>query len=596
MIDSRESALSDISGDSDDEDQSTVLAGVSTDESYDPRGMQAYHDNSPYYNETLGPSDSDSPWDPLRFLEAYDIATRQDVLSGVIPSATGPSSVYYSARSGNDSVFYSASSELGISQIHSRRMKRLKRETAYESLLRSTGVELDADEFTQNWSGRGQHIEFANDDIGKVNQLLTVQDTLGTGNTAVVHSVRCRRILLARKTIYTNKRFSKRKAAKEVAHLTRIKHAHVVRLIGTYTWKSELSILMYPVADHNLNSFLDSLMDSNMSYGSRNHHLWKAMEPSYWGLFSCLSSALSHIHSTLTKHLDIKPQNILIRADGRGSYEEKGNSLRVYIADFGIARSYQTSDAIDTDSSTAFTRKYAAPEVVQQDFRGLSADVFSLGCVFLEMFATFNSVDCRTVTQLDVRTELQAILSSGPESSYHSHLVALRNYLSSGHVGRRHSYGPNGTYRNLVPLIVNMISPIPRARPTALHLSQQLPARECCTSGPDKLEEAPKCVAEVKRMFGTEIEAETDHFLQATGNILENEHFIVDLPELEEEGFLQPTGNILGNKDIIFDLMRLKEEEVDSWHFDKDFSNKSHSRHVEWTGQRTGTVAFGERH
>lgn len=41
----------------------------------------------------------------------------------------------------------------------------------------------------------------------------------------------------------------------------------------------------------------------------------------------------------------------------------------------------------ETDSSTAFTRKYSAPEVVLQDVRGLSADIFSLGCVYVELFA-----------------------------------------------------------------------------------------------------------------------------------------------------------------------------------------------------------------
>jgi len=36
-----------------------------------------------------------------------------------------------------------------------------------------------------------------------------------------------------------------------------------------------------------------------------------------------------------------------------------------------------------------FTRKYAAPEVVDRDKRGISTDILSLGCVFVEIDATY---------------------------------------------------------------------------------------------------------------------------------------------------------------------------------------------------------------
>ena len=68
----------------------------------------------------------------------------------------------------------------------------------------------------------------------------------------------------------------------------------------------------------------------------------------------------------------------------------QGNNLgyfmqyKVYIADFGISRSYRTIPESETESPTSFTKTYAAPEVINQSRRGLSADVFSLGCVFAE--------------------------------------------------------------------------------------------------------------------------------------------------------------------------------------------------------------------
>ncbi|KAF2022773.1 kinase-like protein, partial [Setomelanomma holmii] len=87
--------------------------------------------------------------------------------------------------------------------------------------------------------------------------------------------------------------------------------------------------------------------------------------------------AVSFIHSRNVKHMDIKPKNILVR--------QVAGAVKVYVADFGIARSYKTAAESFTDTPISFTRTYAAPEVVMQDIRVNPADIFSLSCVFIEM-------------------------------------------------------------------------------------------------------------------------------------------------------------------------------------------------------------------
>jgi len=86
----------------------------------------------------------------------------------------------------------------------------------------------------------------------------------------------------------------------------------------------------------------------------------------------CLSSAVMYLHTSKVKHKDIKPENILV--DKNGS---------VILADFGISKQY--NDETATEGPTPFTNKYASPEVVGQNKRDLDSDVFSLGCVFLEI-------------------------------------------------------------------------------------------------------------------------------------------------------------------------------------------------------------------
>jgi serine/threonine protein kinase len=364
-------------------------------------------------------------------------------------------------------------------------------------MLRSTGLWPVDPQIEQNWSGRGQHAEFKNDEVGKVNELLAYQESLGSGGSGTVHRVKCGRISLARKTISTRKRFTKSQAIGEVAHMTRLKHSHIIRLIGTYTLKTDLCILMYPVADYNLESFLDALGSPSLGRVQVT-----AMASSCLGFFSCLSSALRYVHSNMTKHLDIKPLNILVRTrwryrgGGRSEYHSK-----VYLSDFGIARSYQSIDAINTDGATAFTRNYAAPEVAQKRSHGLPADVFSLGCVFLEMFAaldefkaeqlsnTFQEARIPTQFPCTMQEELQNLLNSSknPDRSYQGNVNALQELLEA----RIPQYeGASVLNSSTLTTTMKMIQFVPQQRPTADALIQEFGEKACCTTGPDELEAA----------------------------------------------------------------------------------------------------------
>jgi serine/threonine protein kinase len=113
----------------------------------------------------------------------------------------------------------------------------------------------------------------------------------------------------------------------------------------------------------------------------------------------CLSSALLYLHVTQNiKHKDIKPENILV--DRHGS---------VLLADFGISKQYEGNTV--TSGPTPFTEKYAPPEVAAQGSRDLSADIFSLGCVFLEM---------ATVILGESLNSLHREVFSGPGGDQHS--------------------------------------------------------------------------------------------------------------------------------------------------------------------------------
>lgn len=65
------------------------------------------------------------------------------------------------------------------------------RVSEYEATLQKAGVGPIDSKLEQDWFGRGQHVEFKRDEVSIINELLPIQDILGKGNSAVVHSVTC---------------------------------------------------------------------------------------------------------------------------------------------------------------------------------------------------------------------------------------------------------------------------------------------------------------------------------------------------------------------------------------------------------------------
>ncbi|KAH6629850.1 kinase-like domain-containing protein, partial [Boeremia exigua] len=267
--------------------------------------------------------------------------------------------------------------------------------------LRARGMILSPEE-ALDWSGRGQHVEYQPHEAAAVP--LVSNGNLGYGASGFVDRVRCRRIDLARKTIRCNRRLTKEEAVTEVEHLQRLQHRHIVRLVGTYLLKKDLVILLYPAAEWNLEEYMDELFEGRSEIAKTD----AATLSTFVG---CLSNAIQYMHNNNVKHMDIKPKNVLIRD---GFFE-----LEVYVADFGIARAYKCADDSNTDSPTPFTRLYAAPEVAAQESRGFPADVFSLGCVFIEIFASI-----MTTAKQDEREELVKVRSQGAERTYHANAEA----------------------------------------------------------------------------------------------------------------------------------------------------------------------------
>jgi serine/threonine protein kinase len=237
-----------------------------------------------------------------------------------------------------------------------------------------------------NWSGKGQHVTFAPNEAVK----LSVVSHLGASPSAIVERVLCRRVALARKTMRCTRNWTVADAFREVYHLQNLRHFHIVQLVGTYLQGRNFAILMYPAADCHLGTFLEDTADMQDILEQRAENWHRRL---FLGsTFGCLASAISFVHDNTTKHMDIKPQNILVRRIR--DHPPDGQLLlcwRIYLSDFGLSRSFASNDHSQTDGPTSRTPKYCAPEVYEYESRGRSSDVFSLGCVYAEIATTYAS-------------------------------------------------------------------------------------------------------------------------------------------------------------------------------------------------------------
>lgn len=119
---------------------------------------------------------------------------------------------------------------------------------------------------------------------------------------------------------------------------------------------------MSPVAEYNLKDFLslDPLPSGGRSFLRT--------------FFGCLAAALSYLHENQIRHKDIKPQNILV----------KGH--QIFLTDFGLSLDWSELGQSTTSGPTIKTPRYCAPEVADLMPRNSFSDVWSLGCVFLEIW------------------------------------------------------------------------------------------------------------------------------------------------------------------------------------------------------------------
>uniref|UniRef100_A0A8D2PPQ6 Cyclin-dependent kinase 2 n=1 Tax=Zosterops lateralis melanops TaxID=1220523 RepID=A0A8D2PPQ6_ZOSLA len=134
----------------------------------------------------------------------------------------------------------------------------------------------------------------------------------------------------------------------------------VPRLLDVIHTENKL-YLVFEFLHQDLKKYMDSASISGIALPLIKSYLFQLLQ----GLAFC------HAHRVL--HRDLKPQNLLINAEGS-----------IKLADFGLARAFGVP--VRTYTHEVVTLWYRAPEILLGcKYYSTAVDIWSLGCIFAEM-------------------------------------------------------------------------------------------------------------------------------------------------------------------------------------------------------------------
>ncbi|KAK4166588.1 hypothetical protein QBC43DRAFT_13732 [Cladorrhinum sp. PSN259] len=149
----------------------------------------------------------------------------------------------------------------------------------------------------------------------------------------------------------------------EIDTMQHLDHVNIVQYLGCERKETSISIFLEYISGGSIGSCL------------RKHG--KFEEPVVASLTRQTLSGLAYLHREGILHRDLKADNILLDLDGTCK-----------ISDFGISKKTDNIYGNDKTNSMQGSVFWMAPEVVMSQKEGYSAkvDIWSLGCVVLEMF------------------------------------------------------------------------------------------------------------------------------------------------------------------------------------------------------------------
>jgi serine/threonine protein kinase len=293
-------------------------------------------------------------------------------------------------------------------------------------------------------------------------------------------------------TPFALKRFARRSQAGDddksreermFRNLTNLQHDHLV--VPLTSWhQNDFLFMLFPLASSNLSEFLKSTPAPSLSRDATLGFLkeLKAIADGLRLIHNFGPAGLSPVNSfdsSLTlptqlgrgRHLDIKPDNILV-------FHPPGDNFPVFkISDFGAARICQTFSGLEGAENTELVRihneGYGAPDVRLGYDLSCPSDIWSLGCVFLELLVWLCEIG---PDHEDIANARREIDGSNSFWHYDKNEVFWKPVVARSMRKLQEYAESRGVFEPLVELVQKMLAVQPLERPTAAAVTNAMDA------------------------------------------------------------------------------------------------------------------------
>eukprot|EP00192_Tetraselmis_astigmatica_P009346 CAMPEP_0117666422 /NCGR_PEP_ID=MMETSP0804-20121206/10368_1 /TAXON_ID=1074897 /ORGANISM="Tetraselmis astigmatica, Strain CCMP880" /LENGTH=850 /DNA_ID=CAMNT_0005473967 /DNA_START=656 /DNA_END=3208 /DNA_ORIENTATION=+ len=195
-----------------------------------------------------------------------------------------------------------------------------------------------------------------------------------------------------------------REAAEQEVHLlATLDHAFILGYVDSFVYKNHLCIITEYCEAGDLYTYLNS----------RKSYLPEAQVLEW---FVQIALAVQHCHDRKVLHRDLKTQNIFLTKNGD-----------VKLGDFGISRVLK--GPMEMAQTIVGTPYYMSPEILECKPYDFKSDIWSLGCVLVEMATLKHAFDASDMSGLVMKVLRGTVLPLPPH--YSEQLSALANKLLS---------------------------------------------------------------------------------------------------------------------------------------------------------------------
>ncbi|KDP43119.1 hypothetical protein JCGZ_26652 [Jatropha curcas] len=280
---------------------------------------------------------------------------------------------------------------LGLALFFKHKRESLRRGSELSCIYSSTSSKAQRRPLFQNGSTAKR--DFRWEDIMEATKNLSDEYIIGSGGSGTIYKAELHtgEIVAVKRILWKDDFLLNKSFTREVKTLGRIRHRHLVKLLGYCTNKGAGSnMLIYEYMENG--SVWDWLHQQPVNSKKKKSLDWEARLRIAVGL----AQGVEYLHHDCVPtliHRDIKSSNVLLDLN-----------MEAHLGDFGLAKALVEDNDSNTESNSWFAGSYGyiAPEYAYSLKATEKSDVYSMGIVLMELVSGKMPTDASFGVEIDM--------------------------------------------------------------------------------------------------------------------------------------------------------------------------------------------------